>query len=88
MSLRSVSSRLRSSGIAHDKAVKLGIPRYPAVASLRGCSASLPKPLSPSEMRDIAYEERLAGKYKREVSGTDSATRNDPPPHPTSDRAL
>ncbi len=35
---------------------------YPTIASLAGAAGSLPHPMSWSEMRDLAHEERLKAK--------------------------
>ncbi len=45
--------------------VRLEVPRYPNVASLRGVAGKLKKPLTWEEMRTIAHEDRL-----REECGT------------------
>jgi antitoxin PrlF len=42
-------------GSVHVRAIK-----YPTVASLQGAAGSLPRPLSWREMREIAYDDRLA----------------------------
>lgn len=42
--------------------VRLRLPRYTSVASVRGAAGSLKKPLSWEEMRAIAREDRLAAK--------------------------
>jgi len=49
-----------------DGEVKLAVPHYPTVASLRGAAGSLPVPVPWPEMRDAAREERLAAKLSRE----------------------
>lgn len=43
--------------------VRLGVPRYPNVASLRGAAGTLKKPLTWDEMRTIAHEDRLRAEY-------------------------
>lgn len=45
--------------------VRLRVPRYPTVASLRGAAGRLKKPLSWQEIQQIAYEDRLT-KYENE----------------------
>jgi antitoxin PrlF len=42
--------------------VRLVASRYPDVNSLRGAAGTLKRPLPWKEMREIAYEDRLAGK--------------------------
>ena len=44
--------------------VRLRVPSYPSVTSLRGAAGSLKKPLSWDEMRQIAREDRLKAKYE------------------------
>ncbi len=46
--------------------VRVKVPRYRIVASLRGAAGSLKRPLSWSEMRTIAHEDRLKVKYGSE----------------------
>lgn len=48
--------------IEEEGDVRLKAPRYPSVDSLRGAAGSLKKPLSWSEMREIAREDRLKAK--------------------------
>jgi antitoxin PrlF len=43
--------------------VRIRVPRYPDVASLRGAAGSLSEPLSWRQMQKIAYEDRLKAKY-------------------------
>lgn len=43
--------------------VRLRVPRYPDIASLRGAAGSLKKPLSWQQMQQIAQEDRLEAKY-------------------------
>ena len=38
--------------------VRLSVPRYPTIQSLRGIAGSLPRPLSWLEVEEIAQEER------------------------------
>jgi antitoxin PrlF len=45
-----------------EGSVRLVAPRYPDVSSLRGAAGTLKRPLSWNETREIAYEDRLAGK--------------------------
>ncbi|MBI4506965.1 MAG: type II toxin-antitoxin system PrlF family antitoxin [Chloroflexi bacterium] len=42
--------------------VRLRVPRYTSVASVRGAAGSLKKPLTWEEMRAVAREDRLAAK--------------------------
>ena len=44
--------------------VRLRVPRYPHIASLRGAAGSLNKPLSWQQMQEIALEDRLKAKYE------------------------
>ena len=44
--------------------VRLRVPRYPDIASLRGAAGSLNKPLSWQQMQEIALEDRLKAKYE------------------------
>src|SRR5579862_8322754 len=46
--------------IADSGAVELQVPAYPTVASLRGRIGTLDRNLSYREMKEIAYEDRLA----------------------------
>jgi AbrB family looped-hinge helix DNA binding protein len=48
--------------VGEDGSVTVRPIKYPTVASLQGIAGSLPQPRSWEEMRDIAYEERLARK--------------------------
>ncbi len=43
--------------------VRLKVPRYPDIASLRGAAGSLNKPLNWQQMKEIAYEDRLQAKH-------------------------
>jgi AbrB family looped-hinge helix DNA binding protein len=49
--------------IEEEGGVRLKVPHYPDVASLRGAAGSLRKPLPWEEMRAIAREDHLAEKY-------------------------
>jgi antitoxin PrlF len=49
-----------------DGGVRLAVPHYATVASLRGAAGSLARPVPWPEMRDAAREERLAAKFSRE----------------------
>ena len=49
--------------IDEEGTVKLRIPRYPDIASLRGAAGSLNKPLSWQEMQKIAHEDRLKAEH-------------------------
>jgi antitoxin PrlF len=42
--------------------VRLRVPRYPNIASLRGAAGRLPKPVSWQQMQRIAYEDRFSTK--------------------------
>ncbi len=44
--------------------VRLKVPRYPDIASLRGAAGSLNKPLTWQQMQEIAYEDRLQAKHE------------------------
>ena len=44
--------------------VRLKVPRYPDIASLRGAAGSLDKPLTWQQMQEIAYEDRLQAKHE------------------------
>jgi antitoxin PrlF len=44
--------------------VRLKVPRYPDIASLRGAAGSLNKPLNWQQMKEIAYEDRLQVKHE------------------------
>ncbi len=46
--------------------VRLRVPRYPSIASLRGAAGSLEKPLSWQEIQKIAYEDRFNAKYENQ----------------------
>src|SRR5260370_203643 len=50
--------------IDDEGTVRLRIPRYPTVASLRGAAGSLKKPLSWQEIQQTAYEDRIKAKYE------------------------
>lgn len=45
--------------IEADGSVRVRVPRYPTIASLRGAAGSLPHPLSWQEMRRIAREDHF-----------------------------
>ena len=45
--------------IEDEGTVRLVVPRYPDIASLRGAAGSLEKPLSWPEMRQIGREDHL-----------------------------
>ncbi len=49
-----------------DGVVRLRVPRYPDIASLRGAAGALKKPLSWEETREIAREDRLGRQYQDE----------------------
>lgn len=44
--------------------VRLRVPRYPTIASLKGAAGRLKNPLSWQEMQQIAYEDHVQGKYE------------------------
>ena len=48
--------------IEDEGTVRLKVPRYPTVASIRGAAGSLGKKLSWQEMKEIAHEERVQRK--------------------------
>jgi antitoxin PrlF len=50
--------------IDDNGAVRLKVPRYPDIRSLRGAAGSLKKPLSWQEMQRIAQEDRFKTKYE------------------------
>ena len=52
--------------IGDDGSVRVRAVKYPTVASLQGAAGSLPRPLSWREMREIAYEDRLAAQLGSE----------------------
>src|SRR5207302_7248039 len=45
--------------IDSEGTVRLRVPRYPTIASLRGAAGSLNEPLSWQQMQKIAHEDRL-----------------------------
>jgi antitoxin PrlF len=48
--------------IDQEGGVRLRVPQYPNVASLRGAAGHLQRPLSWRQMQQIAYEDRFAAK--------------------------
>ena len=48
--------------IDQEGIVRLRVPRYPNIASLRGAAGRLQKPVSWQQMQQIAYEDRFAAK--------------------------
>ena len=50
--------------IESDGVVRLRVPRYPDIASLRGAAGSLGKPMSWQETREIAREDHLRDKSR------------------------
>lgn len=50
--------------IDDEGVVRLWVPRYPTIASLRGAARRLNKPLSWKEIQKIAQEDRFASKYE------------------------
>ncbi len=55
--------------IESDGSVRLGVPKYPSVRSLRGAAGSLPQSLSWQQMREIAYEDRLEARSAPRTNG-------------------
>ena len=51
--------------IDDDGSVRIKIPRYPTISSLRGAAGSLKRPLSWQQMRQVAYEDRFKAKRGR-----------------------
>ena len=49
--------------IDSEGTVRLRVPRYQNIASLRGAAGTLKKPLSWEQMQEIAQEDRLKAKY-------------------------
>jgi antitoxin PrlF len=49
--------------IDDEGVVRLRVPRYPTIASLRGAAGRLNKPLSWQEIQKIAQEDRFTSKY-------------------------
>ena len=52
--------------IEEEGTVRLVAPQFPTVGSLAGAAGCLDKPLSWTEMRRIAREDRLAAKFAKE----------------------
>ena len=50
--------------IDDEGVVRLRVPRYPTIASLRGAAGRLNKPLSWQEIQKIAQEDRFNTKYE------------------------
>lgn len=50
--------------IDSEGTVRIRVPRYPNIASLRGAAGSLKKPLSWQQMQEIAQEDRLKSRYE------------------------
>jgi antitoxin PrlF len=48
--------------IDQEGIVRLRVPRYPNIASLRGAAGRLQKPVSWQQMQRIAYEDRFVTK--------------------------
>jgi antitoxin PrlF len=48
--------------IDQEGIVRLRVPRYPNIASLRGAAGRLQKPVSWQQMQRIAYEDRFSTK--------------------------
>ena len=48
--------------IDEEGVVRVRVPRYPNIASLRCAAGRLPKPISWQQMQRIAYEDRFAAK--------------------------
>lgn len=53
--------------IDDDGSVRIKIPRYPTISSLRGAAGSLKRPLSWQQMRQVAYEDRFKAKRGEEA---------------------
>ncbi len=51
--------------IDEDGTIELQVPKFPTVRSLQGQLATLPREMEYAELREIAYEDRLASKYER-----------------------
>lgn len=47
-----------------EGAVRLTVPRYPNIASLRGAAGKLDRQLSWKQMQQIAHEDRLEGMHE------------------------
>ncbi len=52
--------------IDDEGSVRLRVPRYPTIASLRGAAGSLKKALSWREIQRIAYEDRFKAKHENQ----------------------
>ena len=52
--------------IEDEGSVRLAVPRYPNIASLRGAAGSMKKPLSWPQMRQIAREDYLQAQHAKE----------------------
>ena len=52
--------------IEDEGSVRLAVPRYPNIASLRGAAGSMKKPLSWPQMRQIAREDHLQAEHAKE----------------------
>jgi antitoxin PrlF len=50
--------------IDDEGVVRIRVPRYPTIASLRGAAGRLNNPLSWKEIQKIAQEDRFASKYE------------------------
>ncbi len=50
--------------IDSEGAVRLTVPHYPNIASLRGAAGKLDRQLSWKQMQQIAHEDRLEGMYE------------------------
>src|SRR5260370_1873335 len=50
--------------IDQEGIVRLRVPRYPTIASLRGAAGRLQKPVSWQQLQRIAYEDRFASKHE------------------------
>jgi len=44
--------------------VRIRVPRYPDIASLRGAAGTLNKPLSWQQIQQIAHEDHLQGRFE------------------------
>lgn len=48
-----------------EGSIRVTVPHYPTVASLRGADGTLKEPLSWEEMREVAIEDYLNAEYAR-----------------------
>lgn len=50
--------------IDSEGVVRIRVPHYPDIASLRGAAGSLNNPVSWQQMQEIAHEDRIKAKYE------------------------